>query len=72
MRGVLSEGLGVDIDGEFEVERAHRSLAPVPNDGQAPRLVLVRFLRQSARDKVVKAVRERSNGKASDLHCFQI
>lgn len=57
VRRVLSEGLGVD--GEFEVERAHRSLAPLPNDGQPPRPVLIRFLRKSARDKVVKAARER-------------
>ena len=59
MRRVLSEGLGVDVDGEFEVERAHRSLAPVPNDGQPPRPVLIRFLQQSARDKAVKVARER-------------
>lgn len=59
VRRVLSEGLGVDVDGEFEVERAHRSLAPLPNDGQPPRPVLIRFLRKSARDKVVKAARER-------------
>ena len=54
VRRVLSEGLGIDVDGEFEVERAHRSPAPVPNDGQPPRPVLFRILRQSASDKVVR------------------
>ena len=30
----------------------------MPNDGQPPRPVLIRFVRQSARDKVVRAARE--------------
>lgn len=54
---MLRDGLGVDVDGEFEIERAHRALAPIPSENQPPRPVLIRFLRQSAREKVLKAVR---------------
>lgn len=48
-----------DVEGEFEIERAHQALAPVPNEDQPPRPVLVRFLRQSVRKKVLKAVRSK-------------
>lgn len=57
VKKMLRDGLGLDVEGEFEIERAHRALAPVPNEDQPPRPVLVRFLRQSAREKVLKAVR---------------
>lgn len=59
VKKMLRDGLGVDVDGEFEIERAHRVLAPIPNEDQPPRPVLIRFLRQSAREKVLKAVREK-------------
>lgn len=51
MKKVLSEGLGIDMEGEFEIERAHRILAPMPSEDQPPRPVLIRFLRQSARER---------------------
>lgn len=57
MKKIMRDGLGVDVDGEFEIERAHRLLAPIPSEDQPPRPVLIRFLRQSAREKVLKAVR---------------
>ena len=56
---LLSEGLGMDINDEFEVERAHRSRGSRPNEGQPPRLIMIRFLRSSARDKVLKVAREK-------------
>lgn len=59
---ILSEGLNMDIDNEFEIERAHRSPGSRPDDGQPPRLVMIRFLRSTARDKALKAARE--NGGA--------
>lgn len=59
VKKVLSEGLGIDMEGEFEIERAHRILAPMPSEDQPPRPVLIRFLRQSAREKVLRAARER-------------
>ena len=45
VKKMLSVGLGVDIEGEFEIERAHRALAPVPNENPPPIPVLIRFLR---------------------------
>lgn len=54
VKKVLSEGLGIDMEGEFKIERAHRILAPMPSEDQPPRPVLIRFLRQSAREKVLR------------------
>uniref|UniRef100_A0A096M8P7 L1 transposable element RRM domain-containing protein n=1 Tax=Poecilia formosa TaxID=48698 RepID=A0A096M8P7_POEFO len=56
-RKMLTEGLGVRDDAEFEIERAHRAFAPLPDPNRAP--VLIRFLRQSARDKVIMAAKEK-------------
>lgn len=50
VKKVLSEGLGINMEGEFEIERVHRILAPMPSEDQPPRPVLIRFLRQSARE----------------------
>ena len=36
---ILSEGLGLDVDSEFEIERAHRSPGSRPINAQSPRLV---------------------------------
>lgn len=60
---LLSEGLGMDIHDEFEVERAHHSPGSRPNEGQPPRLVMIRFLRSSARDKVLKVAREKGGAE---------
>lgn len=49
VQSIMSEGFGIELDGEFEIERAHRSLAPRPGEDQPPRLVLIQFLRSSAR-----------------------
>ncbi len=60
---ILSEGLGIDPDGEFEIERAHRALIPRPDADRPPRIVLIKFLRSSAREKVLQAARQKgSNG----------
>lgn len=59
VKKVMREGLGIMAEGEFEIERIHRALAPKPNEGQPARPVLIRFLRQSARDKVLSAVSEK-------------
>lgn len=48
VKKVQKDGLGLDVDGEFEIERAHRVPAPVPNENQPPRPVLIRFLPGSA------------------------
>lgn len=59
VKRILAEGLGIENDGEVEIERAHRQLAPMPNADPPPRPVLIRFLRQSARDKVVNIAKEK-------------
>lgn len=56
---IISEGLGIDPDGEFEIERAHRALIPRPDADRPPRIVLIKFLRSSAREKVLQAAREK-------------
>ncbi|KAF1392169.1 hypothetical protein PFLUV_G00049770 [Perca fluviatilis] len=56
---ILTEGLGLRADAELEIERAHRLLAPMPDPEQPPRPVLIRFLRQPARDKVIAAAKEK-------------
>ena len=55
---ILSQGLGLS-GSEFEIERAHRSMAPVPGPNQPPRTILMRFLRSAARDKVLQVAKER-------------
>lgn len=55
---ILSEGLGLTGPG-FEIERAHRSLAPMPDPDQPPRTIMMCFLRSSVRDKVLQVAREK-------------
>ncbi|KAI4901759.1 hypothetical protein NFI96_001044 [Prochilodus magdalenae] len=59
IQGVLADGLGMELDGELEIERAHRSLIPRPSEDRPPRMVLIRFLRSAAREKVLRAAREK-------------
>lgn len=60
VRKMLAEGLDIRADdAEFEIERVHRALTARPDPGKAPRPVLVRFLRQSAREKVINAAKEK-------------
>ena len=57
---ILEEGLGVQAEAEeFEIERVHRLLAPMPDPERPPRPVLIRFLRQSAREKVINVAKEK-------------
>uniref|UniRef100_A0A672SW74 L1 transposable element RRM domain-containing protein n=1 Tax=Sinocyclocheilus grahami TaxID=75366 RepID=A0A672SW74_SINGR len=56
---ILSEGLGIDPDEEFEIERAHRAFTPRPDADRPPRIVLIKFLCSSAREKVLQAAREK-------------
>lgn len=56
---ILSEGLGMPLDEDMVIERVHRQLGPAPNPDQPPRPVLIRFLRQSTRDKVVNLAKEK-------------
>lgn len=58
----LLEGcLGMDVGRGFEIERAHRC-GPKPNtDARFSRHILVKFLRFSAREAVLRAAREKGN-----------
>ncbi|KAL7886735.1 hypothetical protein AOLI_G00044560 [Acnodon oligacanthus] len=56
VRRILSEGFGLNGP-EFEMERCHRALTPKPSDDQPPRIVLVKFLRYSALEKVLAAAK---------------
>lgn len=57
VKKMLRDALGLEVEGEFEIQRAHRALIPVLNKDQPPRLVLIRFLPQSVSEKVLKVVR---------------
>ncbi|KAL6461684.1 hypothetical protein MHYP_G00298290 [Metynnis hypsauchen] len=56
---ILSEGLHMHIDNGFKIERAHRSPGSRPDENQSPTLIMIRFLRSTAREKVLKAAREK-------------
>lgn len=71
MRKILAEGLGVKMNEEFDVERVHRQMAPMPNEDQPPRLVLIRFLMQLARVKVIAAAKEK-RGIVWEGCCFSV
>ena len=55
---ILSEGLGL-AGQEFEIERAHRAMGPMPDPDKAPRTIMIRFLRSTARDKVLQVSKEK-------------
>ena len=61
MQQILTEGLGIEWSEEFEIERIHRvpGFRRNPKPNQPPRIMMVRFLRSSARDKVLQAAREK-------------
>lgn len=60
VKKIMGDGLGLQGD-EYEIERSHRSGGPRPNDDQPPRMILVRFLRYTARQKVL-AVAKKERG----------
>uniref|UniRef100_A0AAV2KR23 LINE-1 type transposase domain-containing protein 1 n=1 Tax=Knipowitschia caucasica TaxID=637954 RepID=A0AAV2KR23_KNICA len=55
---ILSDGLELN-EGEYEIERCHRSLAPRPDPDKPPRIILVRFLKYIAREKVLAAAKKK-------------
>ncbi|KAM7396125.1 hypothetical protein PAMP_019193 [Pampus punctatissimus] len=57
IKKILSEGLGLQGE-EFEIERSHRSGGPRPDDNQPLRVILVKFLRYTARQKVLMAAKK--------------
>ncbi|KAL7395418.1 hypothetical protein ABVT39_016355 [Epinephelus coioides] len=55
---IISEGLRL-TGNVFEIEGAHRSLAPMPNPDKPLRTIMMRFIRSSARDKVLQVAKEK-------------
>lgn len=68
------EGIGIQAEAGFKIERVHRLLAPMPDSDRPPRPVLIRFQRQSVRDKIISAAKEKKedlNGKDVSYSYFQ-
>uniref|UniRef100_H3AJZ0 L1 transposable element RRM domain-containing protein n=1 Tax=Latimeria chalumnae TaxID=7897 RepID=H3AJZ0_LATCH len=57
LQETLLELLKLPSGTSLEVERAHRSLAPKPAEGQRPRPFIVRFLRYPVREQILTAAR---------------
>ncbi|KAF3847098.1 hypothetical protein F7725_020126 [Dissostichus mawsoni] len=57
VKKVLNDGLGLQ-GAEYEIERSHRSGGPRPDDNQPPRMILVKFLRYTAQQKVLTAAKK--------------
>uniref|UniRef100_A0A8P4G4W4 L1 transposable element RRM domain-containing protein n=1 Tax=Dicentrarchus labrax TaxID=13489 RepID=A0A8P4G4W4_DICLA len=57
IKKILNEGLGLQGD-EYEIERSHRSGGPRTGDDQPPRMILEKFLRYMARQKVLTAAKK--------------
>ena len=58
IKRIMSEALELQGD-EYEIERSHRSGGPRPSDNEAPRVILVKFLRYTARQKVLAIAKKR-------------
>lgn len=68
---LISEGLGIELDGEFEIEGTYRvgkreakkatRAADNHDEDKPPRTVLIKFLRTSARDKILQAAKEKGS-----------
>lgn len=69
----LPEWLDLAPDSRFEIERAHRSLGPVPGANRPPRSVLVRFLRYTDKEFILQAARRKRSisHDGSQLRFFQ-
>lgn len=55
---ILCDGLELN-GGDYEIERCHRSSGPRPDPNQPPRIILVRFLKYTAREKVLAAAKKK-------------
>lgn len=52
---MIPKWLDLSFDPRLEIERAHRSLGPVPGGSDPPRSVLVRFLRYADKERIIQA-----------------
>ncbi len=50
---------------QLDIERAHRTLNPVPNPDKPPRPILVRLLRHQDREKILRVIFSRSWWRSS-------
>ncbi|RXN22433.1 LINE-1 type transposase domain-containing 1 [Labeo rohita] len=56
---MLPKWLDLTPETRFEIERAHRSLGPVPGANHVPRSVLVRFLRYVDKELILQAAQKK-------------
>ncbi|KAG7495694.1 hypothetical protein JOB18_003953 [Solea senegalensis] len=57
VKKIMNEGLGLQ-GAEYEIERSHRSGGPRPGNNNPPRVILVKFIRYTARQKVLMAAKK--------------
>ncbi|KAI2653745.1 LINE-1 type transposase domain-containing protein 1 [Labeo rohita] len=58
---MLPKWLDLTPETDFEIERAYRSLGPVPGANHVPRSVLVRFLRYVDKELILQAAQKKRN-----------
>lgn len=51
---LLRDGLQLDQTEDFGIERAHRSLGPIPPSGASPRSIVVKFLSFKTKEKILR------------------
>lgn len=59
MTNFLKEQLSLGEDVDFQIQRAHRSLGPKPQDTTTTRSIIVNFLRYDMKEKILKAAWEK-------------
>lgn len=57
VRSIISDTLGIDL-AETELQRAHRSPGPPPDEGRPPRPIIIRFHNYLERERVLVAARQ--------------
>lgn len=61
VRAIISETLGIDLS-ETELQRVHRTSAPLPNQDQPPRPIVMRFQNYLEKERVLAAARQHARG----------
>ena len=51
---MLRESLNIPAETPLQIQRAHRALAPVPQEGAQPRSIVVKFLTYTMKEEVLK------------------
>ena len=56
---MLRESLNIPADKPLQIQRAHRALAPKPQNGAQPRSIVVKFLSYTMKEEVIKQAWEK-------------